>query len=126
MPENASSIWLVAREYEGWASAGGVKDVVHDMARALTELGWQVHVCLPLYGFLKDRVFQEGQRSWTGRSQHPVFRHEGECWTVSSGNLHLHFFRFSSVEHKQGIYTVTLAEQNPALKLVHGNGYPDT
>ncbi len=126
MPENGSSIWLVAREYEGWASAGGVKDVVHDMARAFTELGWQVHVCLPLYGFLKERVFHDGQRSWRGKSQHPVFRQEGECWTVSSGNLQLHFFRFPSVEHKQGIYTVTLEEQNHALKLVHGNGYPDT
>ncbi len=126
MPEVGSCIWLVAREYEGWASAGGVKDVVHDMSRAFTELGWQVHVCLPLYGFLKDRVFQEGHLTWHGRSHHPQFVGEKECWTLEKGNLFLHFFRFSSVENKKGIYTITMDEQNSARKYIHGNGYPDT
>lgn len=47
------SIWMVTREYEGIAGAGGVKDVCRQLAEALVNHGQcTVSVILPRYGFI--------------------------------------------------------------------------
>lgn len=47
------SVWMVSREYEGLAGAGGVKDVCRQLAEALVVHGeCRVSVLLPLYGFM--------------------------------------------------------------------------
>ncbi|WP_457577394.1 glycogen synthase [Desulfomarina sp.] len=46
-------IWMVSREYGDLAGAGGVKDVVSQLAEALARWsGRSVHVVLPCYGFM--------------------------------------------------------------------------
>ncbi len=54
--ENSSeirSVWLVTREYDGLAGAGGVKDVCRQLAETLAARGdCQVRVILPRYGFM--------------------------------------------------------------------------
>ncbi len=57
MAENAhgykiKNIWMLTREYEGLAGAGGVKDVVRQLAEAIARAGGKVSVVLPLYGFM--------------------------------------------------------------------------
>ena len=46
------TIWMIAREYDGLAGAGGVKDVVRQLSEALARAGHRVSVVWPLYGFM--------------------------------------------------------------------------
>ena len=47
------NIWMLSREYGRLAGAGGVKDVVYQLSKALARWsGRSVHVVLPLYGFM--------------------------------------------------------------------------
>lgn len=47
------NIWMLSREYGDLAGAGGVKDVVCQLAEALARWsGRSLHVVLPLYGFM--------------------------------------------------------------------------
>ena len=48
--ENNTSIWVVSREYAGFAEAGGVKNVVKSLAEAAADSGFAVTVFLPHYG----------------------------------------------------------------------------
>ena len=49
------NIWIVTREYDGLAGAGGVKDVCRQLAEALVQKA-DVSVCLPLYGTIKPET----------------------------------------------------------------------
>jgi starch synthase len=49
-------VWHVAREFGGIAEAGGVKDAVSGLSRALARAGVGTVVVLPLYGFLKGKL----------------------------------------------------------------------
>jgi starch synthase len=46
------NIWMLTREYNGLAGAGGVKDVTCQMAESLARSNCKVSVVLPLYGFM--------------------------------------------------------------------------
>ena len=47
------SVWMVSREYDGVAGAGGVKDVCRQLAESLVQhAGCAVSVVLPRYGFV--------------------------------------------------------------------------
>jgi starch synthase len=51
--EQIKNIWMLSREYGNLAGAGGVKDVVCQLAETLARWsGRSLHVVLPLYGFL--------------------------------------------------------------------------
>ncbi|MGP1445390.1 glycogen/starch synthase [Treponema sp.] len=47
---NKETMWIVSREYAGFAEAGGVKNVVKSLAEAAAAYGFQVTVFLPRYG----------------------------------------------------------------------------
>jgi starch synthase len=52
--EQVKKIWMLSREYGQLAGAGGVKDVVCQLAEALgKKVSRSLHVVLPLYGFVK-------------------------------------------------------------------------
>jgi starch synthase len=54
--EQVKKIWMVSREYGQLAGAGGVKDVVCQLAEALARSTTRsLHVVLPLYGFVNAR-----------------------------------------------------------------------
>jgi starch synthase len=54
--EQIKKIWMLSREYGELAGAGGVKDVVCQLAEALARWnGRSIHVVLPLYGFINAR-----------------------------------------------------------------------
>ena len=46
------SIWMISREYDGLAGAGGVKDVCRQLAETLAAAGVKVTIVLPRYGFM--------------------------------------------------------------------------
>lgn len=54
--EKIKKIWMVSREYGELAGAGGVKDVVCQLAEVLAKSGARtLHVVLPRYGFVNAR-----------------------------------------------------------------------
>ncbi|MFH0781490.1 MAG: glycogen/starch synthase [Pseudomonadota bacterium] len=54
--EQVKKIWMLSREYGQLAGAGGVKDVVCQLAEALArKTNRSLHVVLPLYGFVNAR-----------------------------------------------------------------------
>jgi len=58
MREKFASVWMVSREYGDLAGAGGVKDVVLQLAEALAnEAGLPLRVALPLYGFINPQEY---------------------------------------------------------------------
>ena len=120
-----SEIWLAARELEGWAEAGGVKDVVRDQAEAFGRLGWTCRVVLPLYGFLKDRVVGGGRLVWRGISAHasavPV-----EAWQVQEDGFEAVFLDTPSFADKASPYTYTAADEAAEPQHVKGQGFADT
>jgi starch synthase len=120
-----NQIWLVAREMGGWAEAGGVKDVVRGQAEGFVELGWSVHVILPLYGFLRDRLKETGELTWTGASLHPTRPVPLGCWTIREGGVDLHFLDSPSYEDKLSVYTYSALEEKPDQRKVRGEGYQD-
>lgn len=121
-----NKVWLVARELEGWAEAGGVKDVVRDMAEAFFQLNWRVNILIPLYGFLKPRVMNLGECVWSGTLQHPVFSQVLEVWRVECPYYDLYFLKSPSFDEKWGIYTYTEIEEDLNPKAVRGQGYTDS
>lgn len=51
--EQIKNIWMLSREYGDLAGAGGVKDVVSQLAEALARWhGRSIHVVVPRYGFI--------------------------------------------------------------------------
>jgi starch synthase len=50
-----TNVWMLTREYDGLAGAGGVKDVARQLAEALARSGRKVSVVLPLYGFMDPK-----------------------------------------------------------------------
>jgi len=64
------SVWMVSREYDGLAGAGGVKDVCRQLAEALVEHGGcAVRVIIPRYGFMEPRTLGFKPLSLPGRQQ---------------------------------------------------------
>lgn len=54
--DQVKKIWMLSREYGQLAGAGGVKDVVSQLAEALARSNSRsLHVVLPLYGFVNAR-----------------------------------------------------------------------
>jgi len=118
-------IWLVARELGGWAEAGGIKDVVADQARAFPQIGWQTHVVLPLYGFLRDRVAREGRLVWTGPSAQPGRPLGLEAWEVDQAGARLWFLASPGFEDKASLYTYTAEDEAQNPRHVRGEGFSD-
>mgnify|MGYP003588729618 CR=1 FL=1 len=123
VPKN---IWVVSREYEGIAGAGGVKDVCRQLAESLVRYGkGRVSVVLPRYGFIDPsalgyRVAAIGHmpsfiagKHFTHSFQldmHYVEEERRESVAIWQGELHgVHLFlveaeRFAD---KRSVYTYT-------------------
>ncbi len=65
MTDKINSVWMVSREYDGLAGAGGVKDVCRQLAEALAkEAGVEVTVILPRYGFMDAKALGFSLLHW--------------------------------------------------------------
>ncbi len=51
-----SPLWMLTREYRHIAGAGGVKDISRELAEALAQVGIDVTVFLPCYGFINPET----------------------------------------------------------------------
>ncbi len=132
------SIWMLSREYGTLAGAGGVKDMVRQLARALARWpGRRVHVVLPCYGFMDPVALGFTQLADPLASGRPLEyevdmdyvgqerREQMRVWSARQERVTIYLLDSKRFREKQGVYTYTLADQqsNPLQK--QGQGHYD-
>ena len=87
--KQAQKIFILTREYDGLAGAGGVKDFSRQLAEALVRKGRQVSVLMPLYGFIDPRKSSFKKNGNTFAVDMPyVGRFRREAVTIWSTEIH--------------------------------------
>jgi starch synthase len=134
-------IWMVSREYNGLAGAGGVKDVCQQLAETLVQHGnCTVQVVLPRYGFMD--VGQLGFK----QMQLPVFAGESEksstldvdmnypgnerreqvsFWQQTIRGVTIYLVESERFSDKQDVYTYTPEEEELQSWQAAGSGHID-
>ncbi|MGP1594259.1 MAG: glycogen/starch synthase [Treponema sp.] len=127
--DRCTSLWIVSREYAGFAEAGGVKNVVKALAETAYENDFCVTVFLPRYGSIQCPA-----AACTGSVQIPV---GGDVHSVQFLEMNRNGIRFVFIDtlifnEKKDIYTYCADEvaffqqklHKPELK--KGDGYADS
>ncbi len=117
-------IWMLSREYGVLAGAGGVKDVVSQLAATLAQNpNNSVHVVLPCYGFmnpselgfsfLADPLFPEKRLQFEVDLNYPEEerREEVAVWTAKQDRVNIYLIDAERYREKQGVYTYTAEEE---------------
>jgi len=139
------SIWMVSREYEGLAGAGGVKDVCRQLAEALVRhAGCSVRVILPRYGFLDaeglgftllhlphrqgdavcpDRFYDVFSVDMNYRLEER--REVVSIWEKDIGGVRVYLVEAERFAEKLGVYTYTAAEEEKKVWQKKGSGHFD-
>ncbi len=132
------NIWMLSREYEGLAGAGGVKDVVKQLSRALARwTGRRVSVVLPLYGFIKheelgfsplmDPLHPQKQVSfdidmnYTGEER----REKISVWQAKIEKVRVYLLAADRFFEKGDVYTYTRDEEKGDPWKKQGEGHYD-
>ncbi len=132
------SIWMLSREYGTLAGAGGVKDMVRQLARSLARWsGRSVHVALPCYGFMNPEALgfslladpldlarpleYEVDMDYV----HQERRERVRVWTARQERVTIYLLESPRFLEKQGVYTYTLADQQKNLVQRQGQGHYD-
>ncbi|MDP3028787.1 MAG: glycogen/starch synthase [Deltaproteobacteria bacterium] len=123
------NVWMVTREYDGLAGAGGVKDVCKQLSHALARAGINITVVMPLYGMMnKERLnLKPTSYSFNVRMDYTgEERQEEVCiWKLTQGKVRILFVDSARFSEKKGVYTYTAEEeaQDPSHK--QGGGHYD-
>ncbi len=135
-----ATVWIVAREYDGLAGVGGVKDVSRQLAEALAIHGkCKVRVVLPFYGFMDnvsmgfEPVFFPGPLPGCRRSVFAVdmnYPGDERREQVSFRKAHINGVTVYLVDakrfrEKSGVYTYTEREENSSSWKICGMGHYD-
>lgn len=135
---------MVSREYEGFAGAGGVKDVTRQLAESLVAFGQvSVSVVMPRYGFIaQDRADWEllpvstvkgviGDQSYDHVfSVDMDYTHEERreivaVWRCLLNGVTIYLLEAERFCEKQGVYTYTVVEEQRQAWQVKGDGHYD-
>ncbi|HSR37116.1 MAG TPA: glycogen/starch synthase, partial [Desulfurivibrionaceae bacterium] len=126
------TIWMIAREYDGLAGAGGVKDVVRQLSEALARAGHRVSVVLPLYGFMDPKAL--GFAS-LGLAFEVAMNYEAEerrelvrifAKTVpDGGELTIYLLDAQRYLEKKSVYTYTAEDEAQNPFHAQGSGHYD-
>jgi len=130
------NIWMLSREYDGLAGAGGVKDVVRQLAEALSRSGRKISVVLPLYGFMDPQrlgfsplpITFEVDMDYPGEARREfvrIFVRKEKPAPGTDGALNLYLVDAGRFLEKKGVYTYTAEEE--AINPFHhqGSGHYD-
>ena len=131
-------IWMVSREYGNLAGAGGVKDVVSQLAVTLGRWsGRSVHVVLPCYGFMKpeelgfsllaDPLHPERTLEFEVDLNYPKKerREQVQVWTARQERVNIYLLDAERFREKQNVYTYTAEEEARQTWQVKGEGHFD-
>lgn len=123
------NVWMITREYDGLAGAGGVKDVSRQLSHALARAGVKITVVMPLYGMMdKERLKLKGtpysfniSMNYAREERHEPVR----IWKLMQGKVRILFVESPRFSEKKSVYTYTAEEeaQNPNYK--QGSGHYD-
>jgi len=130
------NIWMLSREYDGLAGAGGVKDVARQLAEALCRSGRKVSVVLPLYGFMDPQQLGfsllplsfEVDMDYVGEARREyvrVFARKERAAARSGGSLTLYLVDAARYLEKKGVYTYTAEEEAANPFQAQGSGHYD-
>ena len=125
-----SNIWMVTREYEGLAGAGGVKDVCRQLAETLqAKKGLTVSVVLPRYGFMnpEEKGFRLLDISFEVDMPYVnVERREFVgIWSKKEKGVQLYLIDAERFSEKRGIYTFTAEDEIEDPMHRQGYGHVD-
>lgn len=126
--QNKMSIWLVSREYDGIAEAGGVKNVTTSLAENLSRMGNDVTVFIPLYACSDLSSVKENRENIippvkikTGDSDEGVSFNSGE-----KNGVKFVFISSLIFNEKRGVYTYTSEDEMENSQHVRGTGHHDS
>lgn len=117
------NIWQVSREMAPFAEAGGIKDVVAGLSRALVDGGHKVTVVIPLYNFLMH--YHEAE---------PILEFSLDfghfCQTVKVFRVYYHHIRILLISApcfntKEQVYTYSFNEESINSEFEYGSGHHD-
>ncbi|WP_240910092.1 glycogen synthase [Desulfopila sp. IMCC35008] len=132
------NIWMLSREYGDLAGAGGVKDVVRQLAEALAaDSGVDVRVVIPCYGFISPvKAGFEPVVDVTAPDQNLSFsvdmdyadrkrREICQVWQRSGNGVTLFLIDSARFAEKGGVYTYTETEHRQDSMKLPGGGHYD-
>jgi len=138
------SVWMVSREYDKLAGAGGVKDVCRQLAEALAASGQcQVRVVLPRYGFMDPAglgfslVPIGGRNGRIGGRRHEhtfdvEMHYTGEerretvaVWQADIGGVRVYLVEAARYATKRAVYTYTEEDEHEVAWQQQGGGHYD-
>ncbi|MDT8335610.1 MAG: glycogen/starch synthase, partial [Desulfurivibrionaceae bacterium] len=104
-------IFMLTREYDGLAGAGGIKDFSRQLAEALVRRGNRVSVLLPFYGFIDPRRFAFEKTAGSFEVDMPYvgrFRREAVIiWATTLNGVDIYLAEADRYREKQGVYAYT-------------------
>jgi starch synthase len=123
------SVWMLTREYQGVAGAGGVKDVSRDLAESLGKAGLEVRVIMPCYGFISPK--EAGFARIAPRFevdmdyQNEARREAVGFWHKKESGVEIVLVETPRFEEKLGVYTYTEREEHLDPSHKKGTGHYD-
>ncbi len=121
------SVWMLSREYEGIAGAGGVKDMVRQAAEACARAGCCTTVVLPAYGFADTSSFTpldlafEVDMSYTGQER----REKVEVLARTQHQVRIFLLASPRFAEKRAVYTYTADDERENPFQRRGTGHYD-
>lgn len=124
-------IWIITREYDGLAGAGGVKDVCRQLAETLAGSA-RVSVCLPCYGIIDpgsqgfvEKLYFEVDMPYVGTER----REQVTVWAREEAHhrdkLTIYLIDADRYREKRSVYTYTAEEESADPSHVQGSGHYD-
>jgi starch synthase len=124
-----NNVWLITREYDGLAGAGGVKDVSRQLAEALAKSTKKVRAVLPCYGFMnpEDLGFKQAGISFTVAMPYVGIerREQVEIWQRREKNITIYLADTLRFREKRSVYTYTAADETNNPEYLQGTGHHD-
>jgi starch synthase len=127
--KDIKNIWMLTREYDGLAGAGGVKDVSRQLAESLARMGKSVTVVLPCYGFMdpqklnfaKHDLSFEVDMNYTAEDR----RERVLLWYIKLNKVNIYLVDAERYREKLGIYTYTAKEETTNPSHYQGSSHFD-
>jgi len=123
------NIWMLTREYNSIAGAGGVKDVSRQLAEALARQKKSVTVILPCYGFMdpeelgfrRESLSFEVDMNYTAEDRRELVT----LWKKEAHGVTIYLVDADRYREKRSIYTYTAEDEVDNPNQVQGSGHFD-
>lgn len=118
MAKKAQKIFLLTREYDGLAGAGGIKDFSRQLSEALVRKGRQVSVIMPFYGFIDPKNLSLKKTDNTFEVDMPYvgrFRREKvTIWSADFNGVSVYLADAERYREKLDVYVYTDGDSGEA------------